>query len=66
MELELTGNAALVTASSRGLGKAAATALVREGVNVAINGRTESTLDDAADELRDGCLDQSRDVVGVS
>lgn len=53
MDLELTGNAALVTASSRGLGKAAAIALVREGVDVAINGRTESTLEDAAAELRE-------------
>jgi NAD(P)-dependent dehydrogenase (short-subunit alcohol dehydrogenase family) len=60
MDLELAGNAALVTASSRGLGKAAATALVREGVDVAINGRTESTLDDAAAELRDEATDDAR------
>lgn len=52
MELALTGNAALVTASSRGLGKAAATALVREGVDVAINGRDESTLAATASDLR--------------
>ena len=60
MELELTGNAALVTASSRGLGKAAATALVREGVDVGINGRTESTLEAAANELRDEARDDAR------
>ncbi|MFO7833365.1 MAG: SDR family NAD(P)-dependent oxidoreductase, partial [Halohasta sp.] len=53
MDLKLSGNAALVTASSRGLGKAAATALVREGVDVVINGRTESTLEAAATELRE-------------
>ena len=52
MDLELAGNAALVTASSRGLGKAAAAALVQEGVDVAINGRTESTLETTAAELR--------------
>src|SRR6056297_1919012 len=45
MDLELTGNATLVTASDRGLGKAAATALVREGVDVASNGRNEPTLE---------------------
>ena len=52
MEFDIAGNAALITASSRGLGKAAATALAREGVDVAINGRTESTLQDAASDLR--------------
>jgi len=60
MDLELTGNAALVTASSRGLGKAAGTALVREGVDVAINGRDEPTLDDAADELREEATNDAR------
>ncbi|MFD1642053.1 SDR family oxidoreductase [Halohasta litorea] len=65
MELELTGNAALVTASSRGLGKAAATALVREGVDVAINGRDEATLETTATELRDEAAADAR-VVPIS
>ncbi|WP_253736803.1 SDR family oxidoreductase [Halohasta salina] len=60
MDLELTGNAALVTASSRGLGKAAATALVREGVDVAINGREESTLETAAADLREEAAGDAR------
>ena len=60
MDLELTGNAALVTASSRGLGKAAAAALVRAGVDVVINGRTESTLEAAATELREEAADDAR------
>jgi len=60
MELELSGNAALVTASSRGLGKAAATALVGEGVDVAINGRTESTLKNATADLRKEAADDAR------
>ncbi|MFO7832532.1 MAG: SDR family oxidoreductase [Halohasta sp.] len=60
MDLKLSGNAALVTASSRGLGKAAATALVREGVDVVINGRTESTLEAAATELREQATDDAR------
>ena len=65
MDLELSGNAALVTASSRGLGKAAATALVREGVDVAINGRTESTFEAAATELREEAAGDAR-IVPVS
>ena len=47
MDLQIDGNAALVTASSSGLGKASATALAREGVDVVINGRDEDRLADA-------------------
>ncbi|EMA54258.1 SDR family oxidoreductase [Halococcus salifodinae] len=52
MNLEIGGNAALVTASSSGLGKASARALAREGVNVVINGRDGERLEDAAEEIR--------------
>jgi NAD(P)-dependent dehydrogenase (short-subunit alcohol dehydrogenase family) len=48
MELDLEGNTAVVTASSSGLGLASATALAREGANVAICGRNEDRLEDAA------------------
>lgn len=65
MDLDLAGNAALVAASSRGLGKAAATALVREGVDVAINGREETMLETAAADLREEATDDAR-VVPVS
>ncbi|GAB3706820.1 Rossmann-fold NAD(P)-binding domain-containing protein [Halorubrum pallidum] len=51
MDLAIEGNAALVTASSSGLGKASAKALAREGANVVINGRDEDRLDDALDEI---------------
>jgi 3-oxoacyl-[acyl-carrier protein] reductase len=51
MDFELDGNAALVTASSSGLGKASATALAREGVDVVVNGRDEDRLADAKDEI---------------
>ncbi|CQH56885.1 probable oxidoreductase (short-chain dehydrogenase family) [Halobacterium hubeiense] len=53
MDLEIDGNAALVTASSSGLGKASAKALAREGVNVVVNGRDEDRLADARDEIAD-------------
>jgi 3-oxoacyl-[acyl-carrier protein] reductase len=51
MDLEIAGNAALVTASSSGLGKASATALAREGVDVVINGRDEERLAEAKSEI---------------
>ncbi|MBX0293275.1 SDR family oxidoreductase [Haloarcula nitratireducens] len=53
MDLQLDGNAALVTASSSGLGKASAKALAREGVNVVINGRDEDRLAEAKEEVEE-------------
>ncbi|MBK5247927.1 MAG: SDR family oxidoreductase [Actinomycetales bacterium] len=47
MDLELGGKQALVTASSGGIGEAIATALAREGAEVVVNGRTDSTVDEA-------------------
>ena len=51
MDLGLAGRKAIVCASSRGLGKACATALAREGAEVVINGRDASTLASTADEI---------------
>lgn len=51
MELGLDGNAALVTASSSGLGFASAEAFAREGADVAICGRDADRLADARDQL---------------
>ncbi len=51
MDLQIDGNTALVTASSKGLGKASAKALAREGVNVVINGRNEEQLEATRDEI---------------
>jgi 3-oxoacyl-[acyl-carrier protein] reductase len=53
MDLDIGGNAALVMASSSGLGKASATALAREGVDVVINGRDEDRLEAAAEGVRE-------------
>lgn len=53
MDLQIDGNAALVTASSSGLGKASATALAREGANVVINGRDEDRLEEAREEIEE-------------
>jgi 3-oxoacyl-[acyl-carrier protein] reductase len=52
VDLGLKGRVALVGGSSRGLGKASALALAREGARVTICGRTEAELDAAAEEIR--------------
>jgi len=52
MDLELEGSVTLCTAASSGLGLASATALAREGANVAVCGQTETHLDDAREQLR--------------
>src|SRR5262245_18900301 len=51
MDLELTDRVALVTGGSRGIGKATARRLALEGCDVAICGRTEGPLREAAEEL---------------
>lgn len=51
MDLGLTGRRALVTAASRGLGRACAEALVREGARVFISSRDETTLAELAEQL---------------
>jgi 3-oxoacyl-[acyl-carrier protein] reductase len=52
VDLGLAGKVALVAASSKGLGKASALALAREGARVTICARTETDLDAAAAEIR--------------
>jgi 3-oxoacyl-[acyl-carrier protein] reductase len=52
MDLGLAGKVAIVTGGSKGLGLAAAHALVAEGARVAICGRTPATLAQAAAALR--------------
>jgi 3-oxoacyl-[acyl-carrier protein] reductase len=52
MDLKIKGNTAIVTASSSGLGRAAAEALVKEGVNVVINGRHKEKLKQTLNELK--------------
>ncbi len=52
MDLGISGKKAIVCAASKGLGKACATSLAREGVDVTICARTEDTLNATADEIR--------------
>ncbi len=51
MDLQLQGQAALVMASSRGLGRAVATQLAREGCNVMLTGREATTLEQTRSEI---------------
>ena len=51
MDLELAGRTAIVTGGSRGIGKAVARELAREGMDVAIAARGTEALEDTAREL---------------
>lgn len=53
MDLGIKGRRAIVCAASKGLGKACAVALAREGVELVINARTADTLEATAKEIRD-------------
>jgi NAD(P)-dependent dehydrogenase (short-subunit alcohol dehydrogenase family) len=50
---DLTGRVAIVTGSSRGLGRYIARALARAGAEVAVTSRTLSSLDEVAREIKD-------------
>jgi 3-oxoacyl-[acyl-carrier protein] reductase len=52
MDLGLKNRVSLVAASSTGLGKAVALGLAREGAKLALCARTQSKLDETAEEIR--------------
>ena len=52
MDLAITGREALLFGASRGMGKACAFALAKEGVNVTIVARTRDVVEATCDEIR--------------
>lgn len=52
MDLGLSGRKAIVSAASRGLGKAAALSLAREGCEITLLARTPEPLEKTAEEIR--------------
>src|SRR5262249_11212357 len=52
MDMGIRGRWAIVCAASRGLGKACALALAREGVDLVINARDVSSLEATAEDIR--------------
>ena len=63
MDLGLQGRNAIVCAASQGLGKASATALAREGVNLVIAARRHDVLQSAADEIASATGNRPRTVI---
>lgn len=53
MDLQLDGKQALVTGSTAGIGYAIAKAMLQEGADVIVNGRTQETVDAAIESLRE-------------
>ena len=66
MDLGIAGRSAILLASSRGLGRACAESIAREGANVVINGRTPADVDAAVEELKRAYGVDARGVVGDS
>ena len=52
MDLGIRGRRAIVCASRRGLGRACAEALARDGVDVTLNGRDPESLASAVESIR--------------
>ncbi len=64
MDLGLAGKVAIVAASSKGLGRAVALTLAREGALVTINGRHAETVAATAEEIRQATGQEPLTVVG--
>lgn len=63
MNLDLNNKTALVTASTGGIGLAIATRLAAEGATTIINGRSESSVNNAIEKLRES--EPDADLIGL-
>ncbi|MGH3578971.1 MAG: SDR family NAD(P)-dependent oxidoreductase, partial [Mycobacterium sp.] len=66
MDLGIAGRVALVTAGSRGLGRATAEALAGEGVRVMVSARTEATLAEVRVTLRAAGAEMETEVADIT
>src|SRR3954451_13015045 len=64
MDLGIRGKTALVCAASKGLGRACAFSLAREGVSLVITARGREALEKTAQEIRDACAVRVTTVAG--
>lgn len=63
MDLNLKGKLALVSGSTAGIGRAIAGTLAQEGARVIVNGRSQSSVDEAVEQLK---AETGGDVVGFA
>ena len=58
MDLQLKGKTALISGSTAGIGRAIAATLAREGARVIVNGRSQSSVDAAVEDIRSATGDE--------
>ena len=66
MDLELRGKIAIITGSSRGIGRAIALALAGEGCRVVLSARSAPALDDAVAEAKRRAQPAGGDAAGIA
>jgi NAD(P)-dependent dehydrogenase (short-subunit alcohol dehydrogenase family) len=64
MQISLKGKKAIITGSTAGIGRAVAEGLVRAGASIVINGRGQTRVDDAVQEIRQAFPEG--EIVGVA
>lgn len=63
---DLTGKSALITGSSRGIGRAIAAEMARHGAAVVISGRTLKTCEDTAGSINQECRGHGGEAIAIA